>query len=117
MLKHSALQPEDVHCLHYETCLSCWCFDWFCSDWGGAPTNSGLCACGTRGVCANDTSLACHCDARSDVELIDEGYLIDKTVLPVSRVCIGAENATVNATRQAAYYVRKLECSNRQLGL
>uniref|UniRef100_H3A592 Uncharacterized protein n=1 Tax=Latimeria chalumnae TaxID=7897 RepID=H3A592_LATCH len=57
-------------------------------SWGGTPTDSGKCACGERGDCALGLS-SCNCDANDNVWRSDEGFLSDKSSLPVKEVRFG----------------------------
>lgn len=57
-------------------------------NWGGAPTNSSLCACGVDDSCVSP-GLPCNCDGDSRIKLIDEGVLMDKSVLPITEVRLG----------------------------
>ena len=83
--------------------------------WGGAPTNSSQCACGTRGACKGDNSLACNCDSLGDQLTTDDGRLIDKNVLPVSSVCMGYLSS-VEAHRLVKYELGNLVCSEQHFG-
>ncbi|XP_078595931.1 uncharacterized protein LOC144873001 isoform X2 [Branchiostoma floridae x Branchiostoma japonicum] len=61
--------------------------------WGGATGLDGKCACGVDGTCASDlttsATLTCNCDANDATWRIDEGYLTDKSVLPVTMLRFG----------------------------
>ncbi|XP_066284101.1 uncharacterized protein [Branchiostoma lanceolatum] len=61
--------------------------------WGGATGLDGKCACGVGGTCASDlttsATLTCNCDANDATWRIDEGYLEDKSVLPVTMLRFG----------------------------
>ena len=49
--------------------------------WGGTPRDSGRCACGMTGSCAENRN--CNCDANDDVWREDSGSLTSKEDLPV----------------------------------
>ncbi|XP_039271356.2 uncharacterized protein LOC120345851 [Styela clava] len=57
--------------------------------WGGATSRSNYyCACGETGTCA-DKSFKCNCDKNDAVLRTDEGFLTDKTKLPVKELRFG----------------------------
>ena len=87
-------------------------------DWGGAPTNSSKCACGTRGACTGSqfTDYDCACDVPGSTATSDSGRLIDKNVLPVSQICMGLANDTSQA-RSVGYSLGHLICRDRHFGL
>ncbi|XP_013394163.1 uncharacterized protein LOC106161688 [Lingula anatina] len=77
------------------------------SNWGGAPTNSKMCACGVQGTCDNPKH-SCNCLINDKVWRSDEGYLEDKSYLPVTRVYV---RDTDNDYPEEAYLtVKGLEC-------
>nr|XP_054754880.1 contactin-associated protein 1-like isoform X3 [Lytechinus pictus] len=57
-------------------------------SWGGAPINSGKCACAltARGCLENKN---CNCDSNPKQFAIDEGIISDKPYLPVTDVRLG----------------------------
>nr|XP_022300417.1 uncharacterized protein LOC111108674 [Crassostrea virginica] len=55
--------------------------------WGDADLQSGYCACGLSGTCANPAKK-CNCLINDDTLREDSGYLTDSSVLPVTRVVI-----------------------------
>lgn len=55
--------------------------------WGGAPPDSGMCACGVNNTCAKGG--ICNCDANDYVMRSDEGLLTDRATLPVSQLRFG----------------------------
>ncbi|XP_072177280.1 uncharacterized protein [Diadema setosum] len=55
--------------------------------WGGANVDSGQCGCGSSGTCTN--SQACNCNNNDATWRVDEGYLTDKTTLPVTEIRFG----------------------------
>lgn len=55
--------------------------------WGGAPPDSGMCACGVNKTCAKGG--ICNCDANDYVLRYDEGMLTDRATLPVSQLRFG----------------------------
>ncbi|XP_046456719.1 uncharacterized protein LOC124203884 isoform X2 [Daphnia pulex] len=57
--------------------------------WAGNKTNGiHTCQCGIDKNCV-DSSLKCNCDQASQDELVDEGLITDKNVLPVIRLNFG----------------------------
>ena len=55
--------------------------------WGDADLQSGYCACGLSGTCANPAKK-CNCLINDFTLREDSGYLTDSSVLPVTRVVI-----------------------------
>lgn len=55
--------------------------------WGGAPPDSGMCACGVNNTCAKGG--ICNCDANDYVLRRDEGLLTDRATLPVTQLRFG----------------------------
>ena len=53
--------------------------------WGGASPGSERCACGMTYSCA-DPSDRCNCDRNDHVWRFDEGFLSDKSTLPVMKI-------------------------------
>ena len=49
--------------------------------WGGAPRDSGMCACGVTGSCVNNEK--CNCNANDNAWREDSGLLTSKEDLPV----------------------------------
>uniref|UniRef100_H3A2W8 Uncharacterized protein n=1 Tax=Latimeria chalumnae TaxID=7897 RepID=H3A2W8_LATCH len=78
--------------------------------WGGAEPNSGQCACGTTGSCSGPGKL-CNCDSNDHIWRTDEGYLKDKSSLPVRAVHFGD---TQDAPLEMAFHtIGKLRCKGR----
>ncbi|XP_040209436.1 uncharacterized protein LOC120940562 isoform X2 [Rana temporaria] len=76
------------------------------TSWGGAPTNSGRCACGENGDCAFEMT-SCNCDANDDVWRTDEGFITDKSSLPIKEIRFGV----TDIIRSMAFYqIGKLRC-------
>ena len=70
--------------------------------WGGAAPGSRMCACGMEASCV--TKSACNCaSSDDDTWRSDEGYLFDKSSLPVLRVHFG-DTGTLNASDKMGYY-------------
>ena len=46
-----------------------------------------MCACGVTRSCAS-TDLNCNCDVNDDVTRVDDGYIMEKTDLPIRSVHI-----------------------------
>ncbi|XP_035670378.1 contactin-associated protein-like 2 [Branchiostoma floridae] len=59
-------------------------------SWGGAGGKLGQCLCGTQHNCQPSPEQSCNCDANDTVWRTDEGYLTDKTTLPVVNVSLTA---------------------------
>ena len=55
--------------------------------WGGAAPGSGKCACGMpEPSSCEGTAKFCNCDVKDLQWRVDEGYLTDKSTLPVTRL-------------------------------
>ena len=72
------------------------------------------CACGEIGACKSSPKSACNCDgsSKSSELLIDEGLIIDKDHLPVTKVVSGG----VYGSGRASFYVGVLKCGPKQFG-
>lgn len=57
-------------------------------SWGGAPINSGKCACALT-VEGCMSSKSCNCDSNPKSFAVDEGLITDKPYLPVTNVFLG----------------------------
>ncbi|KAL9980621.1 hypothetical protein ACROYT_G009230 [Oculina patagonica] len=77
--------------------------------WGGAPPDSGKCACGVRQNCAIST-FDCNCDSELSEWLEDSGFLTDKSTLPVKQLRFGD---TGQATEKGYHTLGKLMCYGR----
>lgn len=73
--------------------------------WGGAEPGSKSCACGMAKPpsCAGPTKF-CNCDARDGVWRVDDGYLTDKTVLPVTSLLFNRKS------KRSDFTLGPLEC-------
>ncbi|XP_066579529.1 uncharacterized protein LOC136770941 [Amia ocellicauda] len=79
-------------------------------DWGGAERNSGSCACGMTGTCFG-TGRLCNCDSNDHIWRMDEGFVRDKTSLPIKAVHLGD---TKEAPLEMAFHtIGKLICKGR----
>ena len=76
------------------------------TNWGGAPSGSGKCACGMTNSCAHP-SYGCNCDYDNYVWREDSGLLTDKTHLPVKQLRFGD---TGNSGEQGYHTLGKLKC-------
>jgi len=76
------------------------------TNWGGAPSGSGKCACGMTNSCANP-SYGCNCDYDNLVWREDSGLLTDKTHLPVKQLRFGD---TGHSSEQGYHTLGKLKC-------
>ena len=75
--------------------------------WGGGPSNGRGCACGIKKKCVQP-KLKCNCDINThDKWRTDEGYITDKSVLPITVVRVGD---TGDAKEQLIFQIGKLEC-------
>ncbi|XP_013394198.1 uncharacterized protein LOC106161718 [Lingula anatina] len=79
---------------------------WAMSNWGGAPTNSSMCACAEQGRC-DDPKKPCNCLINDAIWRSDEGYLEDKRYLPVKQVYVRDTN---NDIESASLTVKGMEC-------
>ncbi|CAK8695481.1 unnamed protein product [Clavelina lepadiformis] len=78
--------------------------------WGGSTSQRPYyCACGETGSCLNN-NWKCNCDANLNVETFDEGYLTDKTLLPVTEVRFGD---TDSPTESGWFTLGPLVCNGR----
>ncbi|XP_073534697.1 uncharacterized protein [Phyllobates terribilis] len=78
--------------------------------WGGADPSIGGCACGTTGTCSSPDKL-CNCDSNDNIWRTDDGFLRDKTALPVQAVYFGDTN---DFPLEMAYHtIGKLRCRGR----
>ncbi|XP_006817817.1 uncharacterized protein LOC100377028 [Saccoglossus kowalevskii] len=64
--------------------------------WGSSGNQEGFCQCGVNGDCDDATggindalNIKCNCDNNDNKWRTDEGYLTDKTVLPVTALQFG----------------------------
>ena len=78
--------------------------------WGGASPGSGKCACGMTLSCV-DPSKVCNCDANLNTWQYDEGYLTDKSTLPVMKMYFGDTGA---ASEEGYHTLGKLVCYGLQ---
>ena len=80
--------------------------------WGGAEPGSKKCACGSKEPpSCEGTAKWCNCDNRDSQWRVDEGYLTDKTTLPVTGLLFNKKSEKSDFTLGA------LECwgnSNKQ---
>ena len=54
---------------------------------GGPPDGTG-CSCGITNSC-EDSTKKCNCDANELKWLLDDGYIVDKAALPITRLAYG----------------------------
>ncbi|XP_071489971.1 neurexin-4-like [Diadema antillarum] len=81
--------------------------DQMMTNWGGAATGTGRCACGVGMTCAPDSSKYCNCDGSNTNNQVDEGDLTDKENLPVKELRFGD---TGDAGSRASFQLGKLMC-------
>lgn len=86
------------------------------SGWGGSG-GIDACACGTSGTCEGPAGAKCNCDLEDGQSRSDDGWIYDKTRLPVCEVCITLDPTTpVMTSRTAAYVVSNLHCNSGPIG-
>ena len=71
--------------------------------------------CGEINRCAGGLDAACNCDSEDDRTRYDEGWLINKTVLPVIQVCMGYSTKGGNK-RSAGFDIFDFKCRPGQTG-
>ena len=75
------------------------------------------CACGMTQRCKGGEDDACHTDKNDHSWKMDEGVFVDKSVLPVSRMCVGYDTAgNPYRARNVYYLIRDLTCATAQFG-
>lgn len=84
---------------------------WTMRYWGGAPPDSGKCACGVDRTCVS-SNLVCNCDSQRSEWLEDGGFLTDKSSLPVKQLRF---EDTGEATEKGYHTLGKLMCHGRVL--
>ena len=73
--------------------------------WGGADPGSKKCACGMHDPpTCKSTAKFCNCDNKAKIWQVDEGYLTDKSTLPVTALEFNAKSGRSDFT------VGPLEC-------
>ncbi|CAB3993730.1 Hypothetical predicted protein [Paramuricea clavata] len=78
-------------------------------NWGGAPTNSFMCACGMNNTCRNPEKY-CNCDVNDNVLIEDSGFLTDKKFLPVTELRFGDTGTFVGNNEVGYHTLGKLLC-------
>lgn len=78
--------------------------------WGGAPPESGKCACGVDQTCVSPKRGNCNCDSELSEWLEDSGFLTDKSTLPVIQLRLGDTGV---ATEKGYHTLGKLMCYGR----
>eukprot|EP00795_Rhopilema_esculentum_P014487 gene14487-5549_t len=76
--------------------------------WGGSKGKTNHCRCGIYNNCT-DTSKYCNCDARSEKEATDEGFLTNKKHLPMKKIEFLDVNS--NAGSKGRFSLGPLSCS------
>ena len=67
--------------------------------WGGAEPGSKKCACGmTEPTSCEGTAKFCNCDIKDSQWRVDEGYLTDKSTLPVTGLLFNKKSAKSDFT-------------------
>ena len=77
--------------------------------WGGASPDSKKCACGMTNSCAYPTQ-ACNCDRNDAVWREDNGFLTDKSTLPVKELRFGDTGINGNTDEKGYHTLGKLKC-------
>ncbi|XP_033126309.1 uncharacterized protein LOC117124261 [Anneissia japonica] len=76
-------------------------------NWGDVPMGTKGCACGLTSTCDNNGTW-CNCNVNDNVLRMDQGYLTDKTKLPVSQLCFGD---TDDSGESGVYTLGPLQCA------
>ncbi|XP_033126300.1 uncharacterized protein LOC117124253 [Anneissia japonica] len=76
-------------------------------NWGGVPTGTKGCACGLTSTC-DKNEMWCNCNVNDSELRMDQGYLTDKTKLPVSQLCFGD---TGQSSESGVYTLGPLQCA------
>ncbi|XP_064597834.1 LOW QUALITY PROTEIN: uncharacterized protein LOC135464334 [Liolophura sinensis] len=95
---------------------------WTASDGSKQPGWAGnaggdKCACGEVGKC--EGGGACNCDVNDGKLRKDDGWFINKKLLPVTEISFGLFEGDVapGEEKMAEYHLGALECSNEQFGI
>ncbi|XP_071501088.1 uncharacterized protein [Diadema antillarum] len=80
------------------------------SSWAGT-SEANKCACGALNSCYDD-SLGCNCDAGSSNRLEDNGWITDRTKLPVTQIRAGGTSGSKEAIVKFAY----MDCVSEESG-
>ncbi|KAM9308265.1 uncharacterized protein PAF06_012447 [Gastrophryne carolinensis] len=78
--------------------------------WGGGDPATGGCACGKTGTCASPKKV-CNCDSNDNIWRTDDGFLLDKTALPIKAVYFGDTNDY--PLGMAYHTIGKLRCRGK----
>ena len=71
------------------------------------------CACGETNRCDGGAQDSCNTDLLDDNTHIDRGIFIDKSQLPVSRICMGGVTSMLT---RAEYNLGQFVCAPEQFG-
>ncbi|XP_033732371.1 uncharacterized protein LOC117321874 [Pecten maximus] len=98
--------------VHYKTCDG-----EIQPGWGGSNGDE-KCACGVTGVCGAGPESPCNCDIEDGNLYTDEGWIHNKTRLPVCEVCFSLDPSTdTSPSRSASYTVTDLICNSGPVGM
>ncbi|XP_077987373.1 protocadherin Fat 4-like [Glandiceps talaboti] len=81
--------------------------------WGDSDNIQGYCACGITDTCVDvseavSPGLKCYCDHNDNQWRSDEGYLTDKSVLPVTKLSFGD---TGDANEEGYHTLGPIQCT------
>ncbi|XP_077981230.1 scavenger receptor cysteine-rich domain-containing protein DMBT1-like isoform X2 [Glandiceps talaboti] len=76
------------------------------ANWAGAPVGQHICSCGATGTCSNGKTT-CNCDNNDNVWRYDDGVIIDKEFLPVTKLEFGDNG---DSGEEGYYTLGALEC-------
>ncbi|XP_046451016.1 uncharacterized protein LOC124199278 [Daphnia pulex] len=77
--------------------------------WAGMNTDVHTCQCGIDGNCV-EASTKCNCDSSAPVQLVDDGVIADKSVLPITRLNFGR---TQLASSSGVHTLGRFECTGQ----
>ena len=78
---------------------------------GGPPDGTG-CSCGITNSCEN-SAKKCNCDANILKWLLDDGYIVDKAALPITRLAYGD---TEHNKEELYHTLGEVECTVKGKG-
>lgn len=111
-ISYSCRNAPKTDRVHYKTCDGN-----IQPGWGGS-NGEDSCECGVTGVCNAGPDVPCNCDNEDGNVYIDEGWIHNKTRLPVCEVCFSLEASTdTSPSRSASYTVTDLICTSGPIGV
>ena len=72
------------------------------------------CACGEVDMCTGGRDTACNTDNTNGQKQADSGLFVDKSVLPVSQMCVQWPDTSKH--RAINYYFGDFVCAAKQVG-